>query len=243
VAEGTRLLSEYGATSPIAGSNPALSAFRAMPPRADPEHPGVEARDVWLRRGGRVVLAGASLDVPRGCVTALLAPSGSGKSTLLRCLNRLLEPDRGTITLDGADVRALEPRALRRRVGLVAQTPVMLPGDVAANVGYGLDEPAPERLVAALVDAGLDASFLARPATALSGGERARVAVARALARTPEVLLLDEPTASLDATTADRVGATLRRLAGDGIGVCLATHDLRLAGSVADRRVGLGDAA
>ena len=135
MAEGTRLLSEYGATSPIAGSNPALSALRAMTPSADLEHPGVEARDVWLRRGGRVVLAGASLDVPPGCVTALLAPSGAGKSTLLRCLNRLLEPDRGTITLDGADVRGLEPRALRRRVGLVAQTPVMLPGDVAANVG------------------------------------------------------------------------------------------------------------
>ena len=191
-----------------------------------------------------MVLAGASLDVPPGCVTALLAPSGAGKSTLLRCLNRLLEPDAGHHHRSTAPTSAaLEPRALRRRVGLVAQTPVMLPGDVAANVGYGLDDPATERLVEALDEAGLDASFLPRDAAALSGGERARVALARALARAPEVLLLDEPTASLDAATADRVGATLRRLAHDGIGVCLATHDLRLAGEVADRRVDLGGAA
>ena len=210
-----------------------------MAARADPQTTGVEARDVWLRRGGREVLAGASLAVPRGRVTALLAPSGSGKSTLLRCLNRLLEPDAGAITLDGVDIRTLEPRALRRRVGLVAQTPVMLPGDVAANVGYALDEVPRERLVRAVEAAGLDATFLDRPAAELSGGERARVALARAIARDPEVLLLDEPTAALDAETAERVGATLRALARDGIGVCLATHDLRLAEAVADREIRL----
>jgi ABC-type multidrug transport system fused ATPase/permease subunit len=207
--------------------------------RADSETAGVEARDVWFRRGGREVLAGASLAVPRGRVTALLAPSGSGKSTLLRCLNRLLEPDAGVITLDGVDIRAIEPRALRRRVGLVPQAPVMLPGDVAANLAYALDALPRERMTRALEQAGLDDGFLERPAAELSGGERARVALARAITRDPEVLLLDEPTAALDPETADRVGETLRALARDGLGVCLSTHDLRLAESVADREVRL----
>jgi ABC-type multidrug transport system ATPase subunit len=210
-----------------------------MGARADPQTIGVEARDVWLQRAGRQVLAGASLAVPRGQVTALLAPSGAGKSTLLRCLNRLLEPDSGVVLLDGVDVRTLEPRALRRRVGLVPQAPVMLPGDVAANVGYALDGLPRERMVASLEQAGLDATFLGRPAGELSGGERARVALARAIARDPEVLLLDEPTAALDPETADRVGETLRALAAEGLGICLSTHDVRLAEAVADRRVGL----
>jgi ABC-type multidrug transport system fused ATPase/permease subunit len=239
VAEGTRLLSEYGAASPIAGSNPALSAFPHMGTRADSQATGVEARDIWLRRAGRQVLAGASLAVPRGQVTALLAPSGSGKSTLLRCMNRLLEPDAGVVVLDGVDVRTIEPRALRRRVGLVPQAPVMLPGDVAANIAYALDGLPHERMVAALEQAGLDENFLHRLADELSGGERARVALARAIARDPEVLLLDEPTAALDPETADRVGETLRALARDGLGICLSTHDLRLAEAVADRRAGL----
>jgi ABC-type multidrug transport system fused ATPase/permease subunit len=213
-----------------------------MRSRRDSQPSGVEARNLWLRRGGRQVLAGASLAVPRGRVTALLAPSGAGKSTLLRCLNRLLEPDEGVVLLDGVDVREIEPRTLRRRVGLVPQAPVMLPGDVAANVGYGLDGIPGERLVAASEQAGLDESFLARTAAELSGGERARVALARAIARDPEVLLLDEPTAALDPDTADRVAQTLRALADQGLGICLATHDLRLAGAIADTRVGLNRA-
>ncbi|MGB2711136.1 MAG: ATP-binding cassette domain-containing protein, partial [Conexibacter sp.] len=162
-----------------------------------------------------------------------------GKSTLLRCLNRLLQPDRGTVTLDGVDIRELEPCALRRRVGLVAQEPAMLPGDVAANVGYALDALPAERLDAALAAAGLDASFATRRADALSGGERARVAIARAIAREPELLLLDEPTAALDADAAAVVAATLVRLAREGLGICLATHDLALAERIADRSVRL----
>lgn len=206
-----------------------------------PDAPGIVARDLWLTRGedGRAVLRGAAIDVPRGRVTALLAPSGAGKSTLLRCLNRLLEPDRGTVLLDGVDIRDLEPCALRRRVGLVAQEPVMLPGDVAANVGYALDALPAERLESALAAAGLDASFAARRAESLSGGERARVAIARAIAREPEVLLLDEPTAALDADAADVVAETLLRLARDGLGICLATHDVALAERIADRSVHL----
>ena len=200
---------------------------------------GIVARGLCLRRGGRPVLHDAGIVVPRGRVTALVAPSGAGKSTLLRCLVRLVEPDAGEVLLDGRPVSELAPTTLRRRVGLVAQHPVMLPGTVADNVRHGLDALDDGAVASALDAAGLDRSFAARAASALSGGEQARVGLARALSRRPEVLLLDEPTAALDAQAADRIGATVRALAADGIGVCLSTHDLALADAVADARATL----
>ncbi|HZV75973.1 MAG TPA: ABC transporter ATP-binding protein [Conexibacter sp.] len=203
---------------------------------------GLSARDLHLLRGERPVLRDVSFDAPKGSVSVVVAPSGAGKSTLLRCLNRLLVPQAGTILLDGVDVEAIEPCLLRRRVGLVGQVPVMLPGSVRENLLYALAAiPEDTRLVRALADAGLDASFLERPAGELSGGERARVALARALVRDPEVLLLDEPTAALDADVAARVGTTLVALAGAGIAIVLATHDLAFAAGVADRVVTLRD--
>jgi ABC-type multidrug transport system fused ATPase/permease subunit len=207
-----------------------------------PNAAGLVAEELSLQRDGRAVLSGASLSVPRGQVTALVAPSGAGKSTLLRCLNRLLEPDTGEILLDGTSIDRLEPRELRRRIGLVAQTPVMLPGSVAENVGYGLRELPEQRLLEALASAGLSGDFADRDASALSGGERARVALARAIARDPEFLLLDEPTAALDQKVADQIVVTLRRLAKTGLGICAATHDLRFAKAVADRTVSLDGA-
>ncbi|MCK9248080.1 MAG: ABC transporter ATP-binding protein [Solirubrobacteraceae bacterium] len=201
---------------------------------------GIVAHGIGLTRAGRRVLDDAAVTVAPGRVTALVAPSGSGKSTLLRCLNRLLEPDEGTILLDGVDVRTVDPRTLRRRVALVAQAPVMLPGAVHDNLVHGLADPDPAVVARALADADLDPSFATRPAGELSGGERARVALARALTRDPRILLLDEPTAALDATTADHVADALRRIADRGIGVLVATHDDRLVARVADRTVGLG---
>ena len=205
---------------------------------------GLVASDLWLARGGREALGGVSVAVPRGEITALIAPSGAGKTTLLRCLTRLADPDRGTVTLDGTAVRELDPRALRRRVGLVAQAPVMLPGSIAANVGYGLaadvQGEALERCVArAMESAGLPPAWADRPADGLSGGECARVAVARALALGPEVLLLDEPTSALDAATAGLLGATLAQLADRGIGILFATHDLAFAKRFSTRTVQL----
>ena len=211
-----------------------------MPARDDSEPAvaagGIEARRLCVARGGREVLRDVSLVVPSGLVTALLAPSGAGKSTLLRCLNRLVAPDSGEVLLQGRDILELEPRVLRRRVGLVAQVPVMLPGTVRDNVLYAIDEPHTGQAEDALRAANLAPAFAERPARERSGGERARVALARALAREPEVLLLDEPTAALDHDAAARIGATLRELAGNGLAVCLATHDLELAAAVADRR-------
>ena len=206
---------------------------------------GVVAADLWLTRGGREVLRGASLEVPRSCVTALIAPSGAGKSTVLRCITRLLDVDRGTITLGGEDVRAIPPRVLRRRIGLVPQAAVMLPGTVGENVAYALDgvEPASDRVAGALSAVGLHGDWVGRAADELSGGEQARVAIARAVIRGPEILLLDEPTAALDGATAEAVGRTLRSLAGRGLGIGLATHDRAFASQFADRSVQLDGTA
>ncbi len=181
------------------------------------------------------VLRDVSLTVRAGEVVALTAPSGAGKSTLLRACVRLVDST-GSITLDGVDVRSLDPRVLRRRVGLVAQRPVMLPGTVAENLAYGLADP---DSAAALAAAGLDASFLGRDASRLSGGEQARVAIARALTRRPEVLLLDEPTTGLDAPLAAAIGEQVRALAADGLAVCLTSHDRAVVAEWADREQAL----
>ena len=200
---------------------------------------GIDARGIEVSLGERKVLRGFDLQVPPGAVTGLLGPSGTGKSTLLRALVRLIDIDAGTITLDGTDIRELDARELRCRVGLVAQTPVMLPGTVADNLRYGVADLGEEDLQAALADADLDPSFADRVAGDLSGGERARVALARALTRGPQLLLLDEPTSALDHDTAENIGATLRRLRDTGLGVCLTTHDLAFADAWVDRRVDL----
>jgi ABC-type multidrug transport system fused ATPase/permease subunit len=199
----------------------------------------MDARGIVVTLGGRQVLEGVDLHIPPGKITGLLAPSGAGKSTLLRALVRLVDVDAGTITLDGTDIEDVDARELRRRVGLVTQAPVMLPGTVADNLRYGVDGLSDDDLQAALADADLGPGFAERIAGDLSGGERARVALARALTRGPRLLLLDEPTAALDHDSAERIGATLRRLRDMGLGVCVTTHDLRFADAWVDRRVEL----
>jgi ABC-type multidrug transport system fused ATPase/permease subunit len=204
---------------------------------------GIEVRDLTVRRGDRVVLRDVSFDAPRGKVLALVGASGAGKSTLLRCLNRLAEPASGTIGLDGEDIRNVAPQVLRRRVALVAQAPAMLPGTVADNLAYGLETLPDEVRDAALTASGLDGSFLLRQASALSGGERARVALARALTRDPDAILLDEPTAALDPETAKVIAETVAALANRDLAVIVATHDLVLAEAVADATLRLASGA
>ena len=200
----------------------------------------IETQDLAVARGGRVVLEGVDLRVHAGEVTALVGPSGAGKSSLLRSLVRLDEPAGGRVLVDGRDAAELEPCELRRRVGLVTQAPVMLPGDVRANLAYGLDDPPVAGLAEALAATGLDASFMEREARALSGGESARVAVARALTRDPGVLLLDEPTAALDREAAAPVEALVRSLAERGLAILIVTHDEAQAERVADARIEVG---
>jgi putative ABC transport system ATP-binding protein len=183
------------------------------------------------------VLRGLDLTLGEGA-TAILGPSGCGKSTLLRLLNRLADPDEGEVRFHGTDVRRLDPLELRRRVGLVPQLPAPVPGSVADNVCFGprlhgreADPTRPLEL------AGLDASFADRDASRLSVGEQQRVMLARALALEPEVLLLDEPTAALDAGAK---GAVEQALAGlPDVSLILVTHEAAQAERLARRIVRL----
>jgi len=204
--------------------------------RRSDDSDGIQVRDLRVTLAGRRVLDGVALSVPCSQVTGLLAPSGAGKSTLLRACVRLVEADAGSITLGGEDILALDARVLRRRVGFVAQSPTMLPGSVADNLRHGVDGLGDDELHEALRAASLDPAFAGRTARELSGGERARVALARALTRGPRLLLLDEPTAALDDAAAARIGQTLRGLRDRGLGICVATHDERFAETWADRR-------
>ena len=183
------------------------------------------------------MLSEVSLTIPSGS-TAVVGPSGAGKSTLLRLLNRLADPDEGSVRFHDTDVRQLDPLELRRRVGLVPQLPAPVPGTVADNVCFGPrlhgEEVDPER---PLRLAGLDPSFADRDASRLSVGEQQRVMLARALALEPEVLLLDEPTASLDADATAGVEHALRNL--HDLSYVLVTHNADQADRLTERTIRL----
>jgi ABC-type multidrug transport system fused ATPase/permease subunit len=139
------------------------------------------------------ILTDISFEVHRGTSLTLVGPSGSGKSTLLRCLNRLAEPTQGCVRFKDRDVRSLDPRELRRRAALVLQTPVLFEGTVRDNLRMqprtARADLSEARLVHALAEVGLDAGFLDRDGATLSGGEKQRVTISRALLGDPEALL------------------------------------------------------
>ncbi|PLS75039.1 MAG: hypothetical protein CYG61_09455 [Actinobacteria bacterium] len=194
-----------------------------------------EYRQVWVDGDDAPIIAGFDATIPARGLTAMVGPSGAGKTTLLRLLNRLEDPDRGEVLLDGTDVRDYDVLALRRRVQHVGQVPVTFPGTVADNVrvasGPGVD---PEEL---LQRVGLPVSMQDREADRLSVGEAQRLSLARALAVGPDVLVLDEPTSALDATSKAGIEALVRSLAGDGLTVVMVTHEARQAAELADHVV------
>jgi putative ABC transport system ATP-binding protein len=194
-----------------------------------------ELRDVDLARDGKPVLKGVRATLRDG-TTCVAGPSGSGKSTLLRLLNRLVDPERGSVSDDGRDVRELDVLELRREACLVPQLPALLDGTVAENVAYGPSLCNRDFDLEHCLDlAGLDASFADRQGSKLSVGEQQRVMLARALALGPKVLLLDEPTSALDEGARTAVEETLVELRERlGISIVLVTHDLDQARRLAD---------
>lgn len=221
------------------------------PPAPDPSAPALRAEDVTVRFGGQLVLDRVSLDVPAGTCAALVGESGAGKTTLLRCFNALVVPAEGRVLVGVADVRTLDPVALRRRVGYVPQDGGLLPHWTARrNAGLVpalLGAPRPEadaRADAALALVALDpATFGPRYPHQLSGGQRQRVAVARALAAGAGLVLMDEPFGALDAITRADAQAVYadaradRAAAGQPVTALLVTHDLREARRLADQVV------
>jgi thiamine transport system ATP-binding protein len=210
----------------------------------------LEVSDVTVRFGATTAVDAVSLSVPTGEVFALLGPSGSGKSSLLRAIAGL-EPCTGDISWDGESVVRVPPH--RRGFALMFQDGQLFPHlDVAGNVGYalrvastrasGATRPAIAARVGELLELVGLAGFERRRVTDLSGGEQQRVALARSLAASPRMLLLDEPLSSLDRELRERLAGELRDiLTATGMTTILVTHDHGEAGVIADR-IGILDA-
>jgi tungstate transport system ATP-binding protein len=195
----------------------------------------ITIEDVSVRTAGVTILESVSLVLAPGAPTVLIGPNGAGKSSLLRLAMGLLSPTAGLIMRGGHRTSGGDRRAF------VFQRPVMLRRSVAANVAFALRRGATARRdradrIAALLDQAGLAALGARPARRLSGGEQRRLALARALARDPEILFLDEPTANLDPAATKAVEDIIVQVAAAGVKIVFATHDLgearRIAGEV-----------
>jgi phosphate transport system ATP-binding protein len=213
------------------------------------EGPHLSIRDLTVSYGTREVLRGLTVDVVRNGIFGIIGPAGSGKSTFLSCLNRTLELTprasyRGTVALDGKDVRTLDPTDVRRRVAMVLPLPVGLPMSVYDNVAFAprmagirkreaLD-PIVERCLtqAALWDEVKDR--LPELGTRLSGGQQQRLTLARALSTDPEVLCLDEFSIAIDPVTTMRIEAVLVELK-QTMSIVMVTNLLAQARRIADR--------
>ncbi len=206
---------------------------------------------------GPVVLDRVSLAVPAGQVLALIGPSGAGKSTLIRCVNRLVEPTAGRVLLAGADITALARpalRAARRRMGMIFQEYALIErltvmeNVLSGQLGYvgfwrsflrRFPPTAVEQAFATLERVGL-LEFVDKRADALSGGQRQRVGIARALQQQPQILLVDEPTASLDPKTSRQIMRLLLEVCAErNLAAIVNIHDVSLAQQFAQRVVGL----
>jgi ABC-type methionine transport system ATPase subunit len=198
------------------------------------------------RPNGITILHDISLEIPAGSITAVIGPSGSGKSSLLRCLNRLWEPPPGSIFIDGRDITAMDVLLLRRRVGMLFQTPALFEGTVADNIAYGPGlqgrRLASQEVAELLQMASLDAGLAEKPVDQLSGGQAQRVSLARTLANQPDVLLLDEPTSALDPAATRKIESTIRNLRDTlNLTVLWVSHAFEQVERTADRIVLLVD--
>jgi osmoprotectant transport system ATP-binding protein len=196
--------------------------------------------------GGRTfAVRDATLAVTAKTFVALVGTSGSGKTTTLKVVNRLIEPDRGEVRIDGERVGAQDAATLRRRIGYVFQGIGLFPHmSVAENIGitpHLLGWPAPDiaARVRELIDlVGLPQDYAPRLPATLSGGQRQRAAVARAIAARPRIVLMDEPFGALDPVTRDTVGTAYRALHDRlGLTTIMVTHDVQEAVLLADRIV------
>jgi tungstate transport system ATP-binding protein len=187
---------------------------------------------VAFAAGGVCILRDVALSIEAGPPTVLIGPNGSGKTTLIKLAMGLLAPTAGS-------VRSANPALAAGRRAIVFQKPVMLRRTAGRNVAYALKaagRPADSATVEMLLDRVGLAALAGRPARRLSGGEQQRLALARALARDPEVLFLDEPTASLDPAATKAVEDIVAGAAAGGVKIVMATHDMgqarRLAGDI-----------
>jgi ATP-binding cassette subfamily B protein len=217
---------------------PAEVTESPQPRQVGPVRSGIRFENVSFRHDRDAVLSGMDLAIPAGSFCAILGESGAGKSTMADLMVRFLDPQQGRILVDGHDLRDLCLADLRREIVLVDQSPYLFNETIAANIAFAMADTPRPRIEAAAVAAGLEPLLARLPrgldtsvgerGLALSAGERQRIALARALLRRPSVLLLDEPTAALDAMTERRVAEGLRRALPTAT-IIVITHKLALA--------------
>lgn len=187
----------------------------------------------------KVLVDDVSFELPAGQVLAITGPSGSGKTSLLRLLNRLNEPTSGTVYFEDVDYRTIPTGDLRRKIGLVTQRPFLFPGTIADNLRFGPSQRgetvSDETIDHLLCLVGLQ-GYGSRNITNLSGGEAQRVSFARTMANSPTILLLDEPTSSLDEASRGEVEVLIQKTVRTQSLTCvLVTHDTAQAVRLADR--------
>jgi phosphate transport system ATP-binding protein len=212
------------------------------------DDPVFRLRDVGVHYGDFTAVGDVTFDIPRGEITALIGPSGCGKSTLLRAMNRMNDlivgaRVTGELTYHGEDLYApdVDPVEVRRRIGMVFQKPNPFPRSIYDNVAFGprlfgrttgLDETVERSLrAAALWDEVKDS--LTRSGLALSGGQQQRLCIARALATSPDVILMDEPCSALDPIATLKIEDLMRELRGEYT-IVIVTHNMQQAARVSD---------
>ncbi|KRE08988.1 hypothetical protein ASE61_05490 [Bosea sp. Root670] len=204
----------------------------------------LKMRGIEKSFGAVPILRGIDLDVAAGELVAIIGPSGSGKSTLLRCINRLEEPQAGSIHLDDIEItgKRVNLSKIRRDIGMVFQAFNLYPHFTAErNVSLALSKvlklkaaEASERALAALEQVGLRHKAKAFPAE-LSGGQQQRVAIARSMAMAPKLYLFDEPTSALDPELVGEVLAVMQEMKAKGQTMVVVTHEMAFARQAADR--------
>ncbi len=216
--------------------------------------PAVRLDQIVKRFGDTLVLDDVSLEIAQGSVTALIGPSGAGKSTLLRCINLLERPDSGVLEVMGKRVELdntisqAQLAGLRRSVGMVFQSfNLFAHFTVLKNITVPQvkilgrsPEEAEDRAITLLRRVGLEGKANNYPST-LSGGQQQRIAISRALAMDPDVMLFDEPTSALDPELGLEVLAVMRELASEGMTMIVVTHEMHFARDVSDHLVVMVD--
>jgi putative ABC transport system ATP-binding protein len=194
--------------------------------------------NVSFKIENQIILNNISINIENEKITGIIGPSGAGKSTFLRLLNKLISPTNGSIAYKNRDLNDISSQDLRKEIGMLQQQAYLFPVTVKDNLLYGPTiwniEYSENDLVNLLKKVALSSSYLERDVEGLSGGEQQRVSLARSLANQPKVLLLDEPTSSLDISSEEIIEQTITKLNEEGVKIIIVSHSLEQTERITD---------